>query len=222
LAWAWRSRPAGGSLMLGGDFFDAVELTDSRVRVVIGDVCGHGPDEAALGVALRIAWRSLVLAGVEDDQVLHHVESILKVERGATDLFVTMCDLTISADRGSMSIRVGGHPPPLLVSPHYSTFSVVPGVPLGVLDHPEWPTTDLSLPPGWALLMYTDGLVEGRNDRGERAWSDEGLAAAIRSASWSAADLRSLADQVITAAEGANGGPLDDDVAVLLLAQVQE
>ena len=54
LAWASRNRPAGGSLMLGGDFFDAVELEDSRVRVVIGDVCGHGPDEAALGVALRI------------------------------------------------------------------------------------------------------------------------------------------------------------------------
>ncbi len=223
LAWASRNRPAGGSLMLGGDFFDAVEMEDSRVRMVIGDVCGHGPDEAALGVALRIAWRSLVLAGVEDDAVLHHVESILKVERGATELFVTMCDLTIGADRRSMSLRVGGHPLPLLVSPHLSSLAVAkPGVPLGVLDDPEWPTTNLSLPPGWALLMYTDGLVEGRNSRGQRGWSDDGLAGAVRAASWSTANLGSLADQLIIAAEAANGGPLDDDVAVLLLAEVQD
>ena len=222
LAWASRNRPAGGSLMLGGDFFDAVEMEDSRVRMVIGDVCGHGPDEAALGVALRIAWRSLVLAGVEDDAVLHHVESILKVERGATELFVTMCDLTIGADRRSMSLRVGGHPLPLLVSPHLSSLAVAkPGVPLGVLDDPEWPTTNLSLPPGWALLMYTDGLVEGRNSRGQRGWSDDGLAGGC-AALWSTANLGSLADQLIIVAEAANGGPLDDDVAVLLLAEVQD
>ena len=57
-------RPGRNLAVLGGDFYDVVEMPDGRVRAVIGDVMGHGPDEAALGVHLRVAWRSLVLADV--------------------------------------------------------------------------------------------------------------------------------------------------------------
>ena len=63
-------RPGRARAVLGGDFFDVVETADGRVRAVIGDVMGHGPDEAALGVHLRVAWRALVLADVPDDQIL--------------------------------------------------------------------------------------------------------------------------------------------------------
>ncbi|MGH3547048.1 MAG: response regulator [Pseudonocardiaceae bacterium] len=48
-------QPGGGRMLLGGDFYDVVQTTDGAVWAVIGDVCGHGPDEAALGVCLRIA-----------------------------------------------------------------------------------------------------------------------------------------------------------------------
>ncbi len=50
-------RPGRARAVLGGDFFDVVETADGRIRAVIGDVMGHGPDEAALGVHLRVAWR---------------------------------------------------------------------------------------------------------------------------------------------------------------------
>ena len=63
-------RPGRARAVLGGDFFDVVEMDDGRVRAIIGDVMGHGPDEAALGVHLRVAWRGLVLADVPDDLCL--------------------------------------------------------------------------------------------------------------------------------------------------------
>ena len=58
-----RYRPGRANALLGGDFYDVVETPDGTVHAVIGDVCGHGAAEAAIGVCLRVAWRSLVLAG---------------------------------------------------------------------------------------------------------------------------------------------------------------
>ena len=69
LRWATRYRPGGQRTLLGGDFFDGIELSDGTIRFLIGDVSGHGPDEAALGVALRVAWRALVLGGCGPDDV---------------------------------------------------------------------------------------------------------------------------------------------------------
>ena len=59
-----RYRPSRENALLGGDFYDFVQTADRTVHVMIGDVAGHGPDEAALGVALRIAWRALTFAGL--------------------------------------------------------------------------------------------------------------------------------------------------------------
>ena len=62
-----RYRPGRHQSVLGGDFYDVVECDDGAVFALIGDVAGHGPDEAALGVCLRIAWRTLVLSGADPD-----------------------------------------------------------------------------------------------------------------------------------------------------------
>ena len=66
--WASKYSPASEQALLGGDFIDAIESADGSVRVVIGDVSGHGPEEAALGAALRIGWRSLVLSGADQSE----------------------------------------------------------------------------------------------------------------------------------------------------------
>ncbi len=58
-----RYRPGRAQALLGGDFYDVVETADGSVQAVIGDVAGHGATAAAMGVCLRVAWRSLVLAG---------------------------------------------------------------------------------------------------------------------------------------------------------------
>ncbi|CAM5262116.1 hypothetical protein SMICM304S_05690 [Streptomyces microflavus] len=84
LSFAARYRPGRSRALLGGDFYDTVRTPDGTVHAMIGDVCGHGPDEAALGVELRIAWRALTLAGLCGDQLLSTLQQVLEhaAERG--------------------------------------------------------------------------------------------------------------------------------------------
>jgi serine phosphatase RsbU (regulator of sigma subunit) len=162
VGWASHYRPGRARAVLGGDFYDVVEMPDGRVRAVIGDVMGHGPDEAALGVHLRVAWRSLVLADVPDEQILATMSRLLEAESSG-GIFVTACDVTIHRDL-TVEIRVAGHPPPMRCSEGVATYlDVTFGPPLGIRDeqtHPAWPVTRTELLPGNALLLYTDGLLD--------------------------------------------------------------
>src|SRR5581483_3412417 len=125
--------PGRNHSLLGGDFFDVVETDDGRVRAVIGDVMGHGPDEAALGIHLRVAWRTLVLAGTPDDQILPTLATLLQAETEGHAGFVTACDVTIDTRRAQVTARVAGHPAPLRCA-HGKTMylDVEIGPPLGV------------------------------------------------------------------------------------------
>jgi serine phosphatase RsbU (regulator of sigma subunit) len=157
-------RPGRDDAVLGGDFFDVVETADGRVRAVIGDVMGHGPDEAALGVHLRVAWRTLLLAGTPDDQILPTLALLLSTEIDHHARYVTVCDVTI--DSGLMSVRVAGHPAPIVCcagrDTHYLDLEI--GLPLGVrlagFPAAEWPQTVVPVSPGTSVLLYTDGLLD--------------------------------------------------------------
>jgi serine phosphatase RsbU (regulator of sigma subunit) len=161
VSWASHYRPGRARAVLGGDFYDVVEMPDGRVRAVIGDVMGHGPDEAALGVHLRVAWRSLVLADVPDEQILVTMSRLLEAE--SPGIFVTACDVTIHRDH-TVSIRDAGHPPPMRCADGIASYlDVTFGPPLGVREeqpNPAWPVTRTELLPGSALLLYTDGLLD--------------------------------------------------------------
>ena len=215
-------RPGRRRSLLGGDFFDAVQMPDGAVRAMIGDVCGHGPDEAALGVLLRIAWRTLVLAGVPDADVLHRLQDVLLVERHAEHVFTTVCTVSLGADRAAARLRLAGHPPPLLLANGaVDVPAVTPGPPLGILDDAEWPEADLPLPPAWQLLLYTDGVTDGRDRRRARA-ARRGRPRRRRRAPpepLAAGDPQQLVRLVVERAEELNGGPLADDVALVLMAR---
>ncbi len=154
-------RPGRARAVLGGDFFDVVETADGRIRAVIGDVMGHGPDEAALGVHLRVAWRGLVLADVPPEQILNTLSRLLEAESQG-GIFVTVCDITLARDL-SLEVRVAGHPPPMqCVDGTAKYIDVAFGPPLGIRDdvHPGWPVTRTELSPGSSLVLYTDGLLD--------------------------------------------------------------
>jgi serine phosphatase RsbU (regulator of sigma subunit) len=210
-----RYRP-GGSNVIGGDFFDAVQLADGSVRAIVGDVCGHGPDEAALGVSMRIAWRTLVLAGANDADVLPMLEQLLLVER-IEDLFVTVCDLTVAPDRSSVEYRLAGHPSPLLLG---ASVRQLPdgerGLPLGIVSGTRWTTHHHAVGDEWTVLMFTDGLFEVRRGEGSERLGLDGLIAMLDGL-LTAADDREQLDRLLELVEASHGGPLDDDVAVLAL-----
>jgi DNA-binding NarL/FixJ family response regulator len=164
-------QPGRDHAVLGGDFFDVVETKDGRVRAVIGDVMGHGPDEAAVGVHLRVAWRTLVLAETPDEQVLPTLATLLEAESEGRPGFVTACDLTIDVDGGTVAMRVAGHPAPLRCARGKAMYlDVAVGPPLGVdapgaeaaaqFDSTGWPETRATLEPGASLILYTDGLLD--------------------------------------------------------------
>jgi serine phosphatase RsbU (regulator of sigma subunit) len=213
----WTRYRPGADALLGGDFFDGLVDGEGRVRAMIGDVCGHGPAEAALGVALRIAWRTMVLAGAEAPEVLATMEQVLLRERDATDPFVTVCDVTIEPAAHRMTVRRHGHPPPLLVKPELRWVADDrPAPPLGCLAEPvpAKPIT-VDLPASWELVLLTDGLLEGRS--GDGRLGDEGLVELIEKAEADddTGSTAAVFDAVIVAAQRLHGGDLDDDVALL-------
>jgi serine phosphatase RsbU (regulator of sigma subunit) len=213
--------PGRRRALLGGDFYDAVQGPDGAVHAVIGDVCGHGPDEAALGVALRIAWRTLVLGGREPDELLSTLQTVLIAERHDTSVFTTLAMLTIGPDRRAAELRIAGHPVPLLIED--GTIEPLPraegGPPLGVLDDAGWPAQTIELPPEWSILLFTDGLIEGRTGEGPHRLGGDGLVQVIEGAREATANANAMLRHVVGTVEAMNGGPLLDDVAAVLITQ---
>ncbi|WP_237047623.1 PP2C family protein-serine/threonine phosphatase [Lentzea guizhouensis] len=212
-----RYQPGGQRMLLGGDFYDAVGLPDGTVHAIIGDVCGHGPDEAALGVCLRIAWRALVLAGAPPEKVLRTLDQVLVAERHGEGIFTTACMVTVAPDRRSARYFLAGHPEPLLVVGEQIVDlpqSKI-GVPLGVLPDYAWTGVDVPLQPGWSLVCYTDGLIEGRVPDDTDRLGVERLCEIVQDQLQH--DTTGWLDPVIAEVTRLNGGELDDDMAVLLL-----
>lgn len=218
VGFAAQYRPGGGRMLLGGDFYDVVQTPDGSVWAVIGDVCGHGPDEAALGVCLRIAWRTLVLAGHPGQQILPMMQQLLIHERHQLALFTTVCMVRISPDRGGTLVWSAGHPLPLLLDDtgQWEVPAGQRGLPLGIDPDCVWSPAQIGLCPPWELLLYTDGLIEGRSG-GERCLWEEGLLDLVHAQrALSAQDPQQLVDGLVEAVrqlDPDNG----DDVAVVML-----
>jgi serine phosphatase RsbU (regulator of sigma subunit) len=228
LSVAARCLAGGQQHLLGGDFYDVVEAADGWVHALIGDVCGRGPAEAALGVCLRVAWRTLVLAGRPADEILATLNQLLEHERQDDTMFATMCMLSVTPDRSAGWVRMAGHLPPLLVTRGGVLELQTPTSPplgLGRVEH--WPGTQIGLDGSWSVLLYTDGLIEGRIGKGSERLGSEGLmdliGATLRgegngetgTAGPPADDV--LLDRVIEHVRALNGRDLDDDLAILAL-----
>ncbi|WP_330179523.1 SpoIIE family protein phosphatase [Nocardia sp. NBC_01503] len=212
-----RYRPGRAHSLLGGDFYDVVQDSDDRVHIVIGDVSGHGPDEAATGVALRLAWRTLVLSGITGTRQLRLLEQLLLAERTGKHTFATVTTLTLRASQRSVRVIRAGHPGMLLRDGGTVRWREVPGGPaLGF--HPgqaDWPIQDFELPAHAELILLTDGLFEGHIGAGDERLGEDGLLRLARSlpAIEPAEFLDNLIDRAEALAEQQGG--LADDVAVL-------
>jgi serine phosphatase RsbU (regulator of sigma subunit) len=202
---------------LGGDFFDVVETADERLFILVGDVCGHGPDEAALGVALRIAWRTLVLAGVDLDELLPILDNVLVGERRFDEVFATLAMLVVEPTRERGRLFLAGHPTPLLLDqPPVQLPDNLVGPALGMLPGVTWGSRIVELGRHWRLMLFSDGLVEGKIGQGsERLGVERLLEIAETFPAYD--DSAALVDHLIARARELHGGELTDDVAVLVV-----
>jgi serine phosphatase RsbU (regulator of sigma subunit) len=222
-----RYQSGGQQMLLGGDFYDVVQAADGWVHTLVGDVCGRGPDEAALGVCLRVAWRTMVLAGRPVPEILGTVQQVLGHERQHDRLFVTLCMLSIAPERTWGRLHLAGHPQPVLMTPSEVRELKAPvSLPPGISESTEWPVSDVQLGERWTVLMYTDGLIEGKVGTGPERLGSEGLIKVIEKAraqvpAGPATDRQAterIVDSVIGQARELNGGALDDDLAVLAVS----
>ncbi|MET8637881.1 SpoIIE family protein phosphatase [Streptomyces sp. NPDC004680] len=212
-----RYYPGRAQALLGGDFLDVVQTQDGQVHAIIGDVSGHGPDAAALGVCLRIAWRALTLGGHRDRQLLHLLEQIHIAERAGSDLFTTCTLITLDPHAASLTLHLAGHHEPLLVTPDGThEVAAAHGVALGIAPGlGQWPATTLALPASGALVAYTDGLIEGFADGTGARLGVEGLLRIIDTLH--APDPGTHLDELITRTRTLNADRHTDDLAVLRL-----
>jgi serine phosphatase RsbU (regulator of sigma subunit) len=222
---ATRYRPGGGQSLLGGDFYDVVETADGWVHALVGDVCGRGPDEAALGVCLRVAWRTMVLAGRPMQETLSATERVLECERQHDRMFTTAVVLSIAPERTHGRLYLAGHPPPLLLADgQVRELSAPTSLPLGIGPTDRWRSSEVSLGTEWTVLMFTDGLIEGRIGPGTERLNGDGLiklTQGLLSEAPAAGDRQArdagLVDGLVEQVRVLNGGELDDDLAVLAL-----
>ncbi|MFI9243508.1 SpoIIE family protein phosphatase [Streptomyces sp. NPDC053086] len=212
---AHRYLPCGSVAGIGGDWFDVIPLSGGRVALVVGDVVGHGIQSSATMGRLRTAVRTLADVDLPPDELLTHLDDLVThlaadgsgeeiAELGATCLYAVYDPIS-----RRLSLAAAGHPPPAVILPG-GTAELVPmtaGPPLGVGGLP-FEATEQELPEGSIVALFTDGLIDYRDQDLDGA-SDE-LLRAFRAP---ADSLDALCDNVVKAV--LPDQPCDD-VALLL------
>jgi PAS domain S-box-containing protein len=208
LALAARYVPGGAGMEVGGDWYDAISLPDGRLFIAVGDVVGRGIAAASAMGQLRNAVRAYALEGFGPAPVLGRLNQFA-FELGRQDLFATVLVAVIDSSRREARLASAGHPPPLLVGPGSETTFVEEGrsLPLGAMQRAEFEEATIALPPGGTLVLYTDGLVERREET-----IDAGLTRLEAAAIEAPEELEQFIDHLIAASAVQEHG---DDVAIL-------
>ncbi|WP_320777835.1 PP2C family protein-serine/threonine phosphatase [Streptomyces sp. CRN 30] len=207
---------------LGGDFYDVFPVDGKRFALFLGDVCGKGPEAAAVTSLTRYTLRAAALHDPDPVAALSTLNTVLH-ERytGGDPRYCTAIFGTLEPDpeTGQVTVRLasGGHPPALVLRAD-GTADYLPtpgGLLVGVLPDARFATVDTVLAPGDTLLLYTDGLTEARigPDR-TTLYGDEALRAFA--ADHAGASPRTLVE-ALTSLLDSFGDGLDDDTALLAL-----
>ncbi|MEU9083498.1 SpoIIE family protein phosphatase [Streptomyces sp. NPDC048357] len=147
---------------VGGDWYDVLPLTGGRAALLIGDVMGHGIAAAAVMGRLSATVRALARLDMSPTALLHQLEATLADL--AEPMLATFLYVVCDPATGHCTVTRAGHPPPAVAEPDGTVYLVKtpPGVPLGV-GGITFTTTEITLPPGSLLVLYTDGLIEARS-----------------------------------------------------------
>jgi serine phosphatase RsbU (regulator of sigma subunit) len=216
-------RPSSEDLVLAGDFIDVITFDHTgpgAVAFCVGDVTGHDAAAAGLGAALRAAWRTLALSGGDPAAWLHQLDRFLRSEV-ADEKLATVCVGVLDPATRRLLVASAGHPRPVLLSESAQVLDLEAGPPLGLpagLDA-DWQTTAIGLDVEFGLVLYTDGLVEGRRAPGsDYRYGEESLTAWLDATMPAHRIDEEQLGRLIVDIEAANGHPLVDDVAVVVLA----
>lgn len=214
---ATRYSPGDRAVDVGGDFFDVFRLGPNDWAIVVGDACGKGPKAAGVAALARWSVRSAAVHRFQPTDVLADLNTVLWNEGGTEDdrfCTVVFARVELDACGAWVTLASGGHPLPVLVR----ASGLVeergrPGLPLGMFETARSVSDRVGLGPGDALVFFTDGITESRNDAGELYGEErvrEVLSAAIGN------DAEALASAVVADAR-AFATVQRDDVAVVVV-----
>ncbi|MER5635875.1 ATP-binding SpoIIE family protein phosphatase [Kitasatospora sp. NPDC002227] len=159
---AHRYLPSESGAQVGGDWYDSVPLPGNRVALIVGDVMGHSLTSAAIMGQLRTSAQTLAALDLPPHEVLYHLDE--QAQRLGREQHLATCVYAVyDPIANRVVIANAGHVPPLLVQPdgRADLLDLPPGAPIGV-GGVDFTSVELAAPPGSALLLFTDGLVESR------------------------------------------------------------
>lgn len=207
--------PAGEYNAAGGDFYDFFALGGGRWCFVVGDVCGNGPEAAAVTGMARHTVRALMRSGFPLGTTLERLNEAI-LDEGDRGRFMTLvCGTVESAGKGRYLVRLvcAGHPPPFLVAEGRVRRLGRPQSLLGVLDVVDYTEEEHHLSGGDRIVTVTDGVLERRE--GSRMFGEDGVASVL--ASSGRATAQGLAERLLQSMTDFSAVPPSDDVAILVL-----
>ncbi|MFF8940433.1 SpoIIE family protein phosphatase [Streptomyces paradoxus] len=209
-------RAAGEGNEVGGDFYDVFPIRDGAYGFAIGDVCGTGPNAAAVTGLARHALRLLAREGLTGPTVLERLNSAI-LDEGARSRFLTLLygEMRPQED-GSAELKVvcAGHPLPLRLRQDGTVEPAAEPQPLlGVIEDLELYEQTVTLDPGDVLLCVTDGVTERRE--GARMLGDDGLADVLTTCTGLTAGA--VAARIMRAVERFASDAPSDDMAILAM-----
>jgi serine phosphatase RsbU (regulator of sigma subunit) len=213
LALAARYVPATADMEVGGDWYDVIQIRGGLIGLAIGDVAGHGPQAAATMGQLRMALRAYAVQDPSPASVMSGVHQL--VSHLPLPEMVTLLYLVFDPATRKLRFTNAGHPPPLVFGGGESRYlegGVSP--PLGVIADANFTETSLDLWPGATLLLYTDGLVERREES-----IQVGLDRLLRVASGhKSSDIDELCDHILSAL--IESDHVGDDIALVAMRRL--
>ncbi len=207
-----RYQAAGDMLEVGGDWYDTFTWPDGHIGAMVGDVVGHDIDSGAAMGRLRAATAAMATrCGPNPSELLEALDRFARSPDGVA--FATAVCVVVDPHTGTLTYAAAGHPPAIVVTPDHDVIRLDQALtpPLGVFAAPERRSATIQLPPASVVLMYTDGLIERR---------DESLDHSIRRLEQSARDhaelpLPEIAERLVFDATTLD--PANDDIVVVCL-----
>ena len=218
---AARYLAAGEGNEVGGDFFDAFDAGYATGAVVIGDVCGKGADAAAIAGLARHTVRAAALKERRPSRMLSILNDAIFGDADVGDArFCTVCAALVRPNRSGarMTLALGGHPLPWIVRADGRVVQAgITGLIVGVFPETDARDDVIDLAVGDAVVLYTDGVVEERDDEGRTFGQDSLRQVLQQAAGLSAAEI---VERIVGAVTAFSGREPRDDVAVVAVRVV--
>ncbi|MFQ3592410.1 MAG: SpoIIE family protein phosphatase [Gemmataceae bacterium] len=206
---------------VGGDYYGFIPLPDGRIVIAVGDVAGKGVPASLIMAKLSSDIRFCMLSESSPETALARLNNLLYEFTTGLDKFVTLVAVVLDPRTHRAVVVSGGHSPPYLYRPNTREVicstgdSDFAGPPLGILEDLPYDSSEISLEPGDFLVMYTDGVDESENIRGESFGNNRAKAAVLSATPTSA---QAVGEKLVAAVkQHATGRDPHDDLTVVVV-----